>query len=201
MPNVQLVRNNYQIYNQGETFEVKPGINYKSTKEAQSKGKWYFEITFVNGNHSLAGLKAGNYGLYYYKRTVSRVLYSEGTCLTPVQEAVNFKNDMQTIGVGIDLDNYILIYISYNESVSYKITLNNDDGSPKKWYFYLGPGAKPTNDQISINFGALDFYYSVPKGFIPWNFPFPNFTCKAKPNCIIFSPLLLITLFYNKRNK
>ena len=195
MPNVQLVRNNNQIYNQGETLEVKSGINYKSTKEAQSKGKWYFEITFVNGNYSCAGLQAGNYGLYYYKHTVSRVLYYEGTCLTPAFEAVNFKNDIQTIGVGIDLDNYILLYISYNESASYKVTLNNDDGSPKKWSFRLAPGNKPTNDQVSINFGALDFYYSVPKGFIPWNFPFPNFTCKTKPNFITYSSLLTIILF------
>ena len=174
-----------QTYEQGSFLQVQSDRAFYSTKPGQTRGKWYFEITYHNGvAHSYAGLRSGIYGLHYYRccgsTAVSKLLYYNASCYQPAFNLVNFTNDLSTIGVGIDIDSYTLLYISGNESISFKLSLKDDNGLPKKWTFIAAPGNEITDDNISINFGALSFKYKIPEGYTPWNSNLQPITCKTR---------------------
>ena len=176
-PNVQLYSEYGEYYDQNQQIPVGTTnfYSYRSTKAKQSKGAWYFEFTHISGEKSVcASFRASNNTVGYYLHFSPNILLFNVDIPNMSSDAqLGFDQYSSTIGVGFDIKQKQISFRNHYQTVSFDFTLPDQVNQITSWEFYLFEGTNGGNDSrddyVSINFGATDFKYPVPTGYVPWN--------------------------------
>ena len=182
-------RDHEEYHQQGEPFRLKKNVYFLSTKPNEKAGRWYYEMTHYSGNNGCAFGFYINYESYvnYYSQLDLdyHVIYLNGNSKTSQQNedqriGLPFKlTDPYTIGVGIDIKTSIfsVYYNNYTYSIQYNKSLQVKTMNAHIW----GCNSDLADENISVNFGDLDFHYKVP-GLLAWNQKLLFPTCNLKVN-------------------
>ena len=198
---IKLIRNDGKEFNQGDELFTNASNFYRSSKPAQTRGRWYFEITHISGFPSVyAGFRhASSGGVFYYKSTSEKIFCPSSsviTCKLKSHSNLDWKTIPSIIGVGIDIDQNRIFFRNDYELLAYEFSV--DYGSKlSSWRFSLGEGLNTINDTFSdivkINFGKHKFNYTVPSGYIPWDSPYRS--CPTFQQRFFIKIFTLITIF------
>ena len=157
---------------------------YYSTKETVKAGLWYFEATHYSGNGFPSfgfHTNQGNIAFYPQGDLIRPKILLQGNMrtnqTTTDQQTIVLPFSVEfpyTVGVGIDTQQhkFIVFYNHYCYTIIYnkkaKITSFDSD--------IWGSVLSITNENVSINFGAFPFQYTVP-AFHPWEENVKPFYC------------------------
>lgn len=170
MPDVQLTGNG-KVYDKNNILLKSNDVVYSSSKERVSKGKYYYEFTHISGNnYHLIGYSSNNGYIAFYPQNnlPSSKIYYSGLIKCNYSGNLNLKDvdNLHTVGVGLDLDNY-QFYIRTKTSVR-RININRDSRITTWNIILVEATGGSFTDICSVNFGEKRFAYKVPFGFIPW---------------------------------
>ena len=148
---------------------------YKSTKKPVRKGKWYFEFTHKSGDgyHIVGFSGEGNLlGIYARKDyPSSHLICPSDRCVVGDHSDMNFTtiNEDSTVGIGLDLENNLISFISSKETKGYffeRVYSNSTFNA----IVYEAPSGY--TDTVSVNFGIKPFANKIPAGYKPWDTSF-----------------------------
>ena len=173
------------IYQQNQSFIITNNQQFQSTKKNEKKGHWYFEATcYTEQGLSLFGFHTnqGKVDFYGWNRLSSPSIVIHENLRTNTEERqqrvyLPFSVEVPyTVGVGIDMRRNIFTVFYKNDYfpmiLNQKVKINSVNAEVR------GASNPSTNENISVNFGYLNFSYSIP-AFTPWEKPLPSFCTKA----------------------
>ena len=169
---------------QNQSFLLEKDTTYFSTKGRVKSGLWYFEASHYSGvGYPIFGFHTNEGRIGFYpqgKLKQPRILLQENmrtNQTTTDQQIIVLPFSVEfpyTVGVGIDTQQhkFIVFYNHYCYTIIYnkkaKITSFDSD--------IWGSVLSITNENVSINFGAFPFQYTVP-AFHPWEENVKPFYC------------------------
>ena len=170
---------------------------YSTTKQSQSQGSWYFEITHKSGNsRSVAGFRTddgeeisvteehGSLNFYYIFNNTTHFQ----TKHLPLEEEYVY-------GLGVDIVNRLFL-IRHNQTDIKIYKFPDEIPDDRRWNVMLRCRGSDTTDNVyDINFGYKQFCYEMPEGFTPWSQYLVFHSCKYINNN--YRLLFAISLVYS----
>ena len=184
------VKNSTDFIDQNKPFILNPNTWYSSTKEMDKPVNWYFESTCYSGNnYPLFGFSTNKGPIYFYpagKPNEPSIILRNDVRTDPSTPQQGIKipfaiKQPYTIGVGIDPKHH-LFTVFYNDNF-FSLRFNTAVTITSVSAAIGGANYKSTHENVSINFGALDFKYNV-SGYLPWQDKYISNYCT---NSVIFS--------------
>lgn len=148
--------------------------SYK-TNIGKTTGKWYWETTVIDdpfplNSRSMTGItgenvtgdKWQNYAYYGYS---GQLLSTIGLVDVRTTYGTNYGNN-DVIGIGLDLDNDTVTW--YKNGISFGVSIAKPSLLPGTEVFPMITNGTSSQKAITANFGASEFKYPIPEGFLPY---------------------------------
>ena len=200
---IKLINSSGITIEQNQTFSLFQNTRYYTTKRKVKNGLWYFEGTCYSGaGYVLFGFQTNNgwIAFYPFSHIEAPTIRLEGDIKinqsNPMQELLNLPFAVEypyTVGVGIDTHQYkfSVYYKKYVHTIVYNKNAKITSIDVDVW----GSVSERSNEEVSVNFGAFPFEYTVP-AFHPWEETVKPFYCsKIFQNKIEFTFFAFILIY------
>ncbi|MNZ57211.1 SPRY domain protein [compost metagenome] len=146
------------------------------TNIGKTTGKWYWEITIIetpiNNNNSVIGIVGdtttnndANHGWQYLAYSSA---YGEVGSYSNRSNYIGPSYNGDVIGIALDLVNDTIIWYKNGESGGQN-SLKPSTLPGEQVFPFVANGTMGDGRTLIANFGASDFKYSVPEGFLPYD--------------------------------
>ena len=184
--------------------KLKVGLYCYPNTVGINKGRWYYELEYVEGNDFqflatfyLSSSYLGAYPNYYFGPYFYAWSNSQSTTFLRDTKKINVADmnitdiDLhERIGIGIDIDTRMMYFRSGNNvRIAQFWTSFRGNYIP---YIFESNSKEDNEDTVHVYFDKNEFKYEMPYGFLPWGVPLPSNINRIRIN---FYPSTFVLLF------